>query len=154
MDSARARSHAPGGDDGGRLRSGAATSSRMISIRGSASQDPGDIGGELPSGPPPGPCPPAPVVAVAAAMIRESSRRISSLSKPRRSRGCRPLESCCTPAPQERRLVGRRKFLGLHLRETDPDPRRAAARPLTSPPAPADNGEAPVLVLVFGFRWP
>ena len=130
--------------------SGAATSSRMISISGSAVQDPGDIGGELPpvhrqglARRHPGSCgrghnqgikPPH-------LLLEQPHGALAAVG---------PQRVAAHQLPQQRRLVGRREFLGLHLIETDPDPPagRLPGR-LTPRQPPADNGEAPV----FGFRF-
>ncbi len=95
-------------------------------------------------------------VAAAAAMIRESSRRISSLSSPTAlSDPFGPEGIAAHQLPQQRRLVGRRKFHRLHLKKTHPNPPagRLPGR-LTPRQPPADDGDGPVLrFAVCGLQW-
>ena len=132
--------------------SGAATSSRMISIQRLGFQDPGDIGGELP-----------PVHRQGLARRHPGSQGCGHnqgikpphllLEQPHGALAAlSPERVAAHQLPQQRRLVGRREFLGLHLIETDPDPPagRLPGR-LTPRQPPADDGEAGFSV--FGFRF-
>ena len=132
--------------------SGASTSSRMMSISGWASRAPVMWAAKAPRSTA-NALPAGTRVARAAAMIRESSRRISSLSSPTAdSRASARRELLHTSSPKNGDWCAGENFTGFISKRRTRTPRRAACQAASLPARPP-----PIMVMagfsVFGFRF-